>query len=89
MGEPGMFSLLMGGVSSEERAGASALNFLVISLVQAGAVAATGASFARFGYPTVLRTVAVVALIAALAFWALLGRTTQLEAKSVSVSVDA
>jgi hypothetical protein len=31
MGEPGMFSLLMGGVNPEERAGASALNFLVIS----------------------------------------------------------
>jgi len=89
MGEPGMFSLLMGGVNPEERAGASALNFLVISLVQAGAVAATGASFARFGYPTVLRTVAVVALMAAVAFWALLGRNTQPEAKSVSLSVDA
>jgi len=88
MGEPGMFSLLMSGVEPEERAGASALNFLVISLVQAGAVAATGASFARFGYPTVLRTVAVVALMAAVAFWALLGRSPQLEAKSVSVSVD-
>jgi MFS family permease len=89
MGEPGMFSLLMGGVNPEERAGASALNFLVISLVQAGAVAATGASFARFGYPTVLRTVAVVALMAAVAFWVLLGRTAQLQAKSLSVNVDA
>jgi len=88
MGEPGMFSLLMSSVEPEERAGTSALNFLVISLVQAGAVAATGASFARFGYPTVLRTVAVVALMAAVAFWALLGRSPQLEAKSVSVSVD-
>jgi MFS family permease len=89
MGEPGMFSLLMGGVNPEERAGASALNFLVISLVQAGAVAATGASFARFGYPTVLRTVAVVALMAAVAFWVLLGRPPQLQAKSLSVNVDA
>jgi predicted MFS family arabinose efflux permease len=73
MGEPGMFSLLMGSVHPDERAGASALNFLVISLVQAGAVAATGASLTRFGYPAVLGTTAVVALIAAVVFWLLLG----------------
>ncbi len=74
MSEPGMFSLLMTGVAPEERAGASALNFLVISLVQAGAVAATGTSFARFGYPTVLATIAMVGALAAVAFWFLLGR---------------
>ncbi len=58
-----MFSLLMSGVAPSERAGASALNFLVISLVQAGAVAATGACFTRFGYPPVIATIAVVALV--------------------------
>ncbi len=73
MGEPGMFSLLMGSVHPDERAGASALNFLVISLVQAGAVAVTGASITRFGYPAVLGTLAVIALIAAVMFWLLLG----------------
>lgn len=89
MTEPGMFSLLMSGVLPGERAGASAMNFLVISLVQAGAVAATGASFARFGYPAVLGTMAVVALIAAVAFWGLLGRNVQLTAKPASASLDA
>ena len=69
-----MFSVLMGSVNPDERAGVSALNFLVISLVQAGAVAATVASFTRFGYPAVLGTTALVALIAAVAFWLLLGK---------------
>jgi MFS family permease len=72
MSEPGLFSLLMSGVPQEQRTGASALNFLVISLVQAGAVAATGASIARFGYPTVLGAISVLAAIAATAFWILL-----------------
>ena len=86
MSEPGLFSLLMSGVAPSERAGASSLNFLVISLVQAVAVAATGASFTRFGYPTVLGTIALVALLAAVAFWALLGR--KLETKPASIALD-
>jgi len=89
MSEPGMFSLLMNGVAPGERAGASALNFLVISLVQAGAVAATGASFTRFGYPAVLGTLAGVALIAAIAFRVLLGRNDLMAATSVPKVLDA
>jgi MFS family permease len=86
MSEPGLFSLLMSGVAPDERAGASSMNFLVISLVQAVAVAATGASFTRFGYPTVLGTIALVALLAALAFWGLLGR--KLKTKPASIALD-
>jgi predicted MFS family arabinose efflux permease len=71
MSAPGMFSLLMSSVPQEQRAGASALNFFVISIVQAGAVAATGTSIARFGYPVVLGAIAIVAAIAATAFWML------------------
>jgi MFS family permease len=89
MSEPGMFSLLMGGVAPEERAGASALNFLVISLVQAGTVAATGASLARFGYPTVLGGIAFVAAIAALTFWGLLGRHVPMASNPAPARVDA
>jgi len=85
MSEPGMFSLLMSGVPPHERAGASALNFLVISLAQAGAVAATGVSIARFGYPSALAGMAVVALIAAVAFWGFLGRIFPLTIKPASV----
>jgi len=62
-------------VTPAEQAGASALNFLVISLTQAIAVAAAGASFARFGYPAVLYAMAGVALVAALFFRFLLGKS--------------
>jgi predicted MFS family arabinose efflux permease len=75
MSEPGLFSLLMKHVTPAEQAGASALNFLVISLTQAIAVAAAGASFARFGYPAVLYAMAGVALVAAFFFRFLLGET--------------
>jgi hypothetical protein len=51
-------------------------------------VAVTGASFTRFGYPTVLGTIAIVALIAALAFWVLLGRNFLVATKPVSASLD-
>jgi predicted MFS family arabinose efflux permease len=74
MSEPGMFSLLMSRVADSERAGASALNFLVISSSQALAAAVAGASFGRFGYPTVLAVIALVALGAAVAFRAMLGK---------------
>jgi len=65
MSEPGMNTLLMNKMSPAERSGASALNFLVMSLSQSFAAAAAGASFTRFGYPAVLTVTAVVALGAA------------------------
>jgi predicted MFS family arabinose efflux permease len=73
MSEPGLFTLLMSRVSPAEQAGASALNFLVISLGQAGAVAAAGASFVRFGYPRALLAMAVIALGSSFLFHRLLG----------------
>lgn len=68
MAEPGLYSLLMNRVQPAEQAGASAMNFLAISLAQAIAVAATGASLERFGYPPVLWAMAGVALLAAIYF---------------------
>jgi predicted MFS family arabinose efflux permease len=65
MSEPGMYTLLMNRMAAAERNGASALNFLVISLSQALAAAAAGASFTRFGYPAVLMGTAIIALFAA------------------------
>jgi MFS family permease len=73
MNEPGMYSLLMNQVKPAEQTGASALNFLVISLAQAIAAAAAGDSFARFGYPAVIGVTAGVALAAAFLFRLLLG----------------
>jgi predicted MFS family arabinose efflux permease len=75
MSEPGMFTLLMNQVAASQRTGASALNFLVVNLSQAVAAMAAGASFARFGYPTVLRVIAGVAFVAACLFRFLLSQT--------------
>jgi predicted MFS family arabinose efflux permease len=73
MSEPGMYMLLMNKMAPSERSGASALNFLVMSLSQSFAAAAAGASFTRFGYPAVLSVTAVVALAAAALSRLLLG----------------
>jgi MFS family permease len=73
MSEPGMYSLLMSEVAPAERTGASALNFLVISVAQALAALAAGFGFARFGYPVVLCVIAGVALMSAILFRRLLG----------------
>lgn len=63
MSEPGMYSLLMSRVQESQRAGASAVNVLVISGARAAAAGAAGIAFVRFGYPTVM--MAIVAVIAA------------------------
>lgn len=68
MCDPGLQSLLMDGVAPEERSGAAAMNFLVISIAQAGAAAAAGAAFGRFGYPAVLIGIGTATAVAALAF---------------------
>jgi predicted MFS family arabinose efflux permease len=75
MSEPGMYSLLMNQVRPAERSGASALNFLVISISQAVAATAAGASLVRFGYPAVLFAMALMAGFAAFMFRRLLDNT--------------
>jgi MFS family permease len=73
MSEPGMYTLLMNKMAPAERNGASALNYLVISVSQSLAASTAGASFTRFGYPAVLCVTAVVALAAAALSRLLLG----------------
>jgi MFS family permease len=73
MSEPGIFTLLMDRMLPEERTGASALMFLVISLSQATSEALSGAGFSHFGYPVVMFAAAGLALLAATLFRALLG----------------
>ncbi|MGA8233599.1 MAG: MFS transporter [Candidatus Acidiferrales bacterium] len=75
MSEPGMYSLLMSQVKPEEQTGASTMNFLVIGLAQMIAAAAAGAAFARFGYSAVLGAAAILALLSAILFQLLLGKT--------------
>jgi predicted MFS family arabinose efflux permease len=71
-----MYSLLMNHVLPPERGGASALNYLFLSLANAAAAAAAGELFARFGYPPVLGVIAVLAVGAALLFKLLLGQSS-------------
>jgi predicted MFS family arabinose efflux permease len=73
MSEPGILALLMNRVKPEERTGVSALNFLVMGLVNAIAAASTGMALTRFGYPTVLGAAAGVAVVSAILFRFLLG----------------
>lgn len=74
MSEPAIYSLLMSQVAPAEQAGASALNFLVISFAQAIATTVAGVAFVRFGYPAVLGVAAGVALATAVLFRSMLGR---------------
>jgi MFS family permease len=73
MNEPGLYSLLMDRVPPDQREGAAASNSLVSSASQALAAMLAGAAFARFGYPTPMISIAVIATVAAALFWYLVG----------------
>jgi MFS family permease len=73
MSGPGIYSLLMNRMPKEQHSTASALNICVMSVFQAGAAAAAGTLFLKFGYPTVLLFIGGVAIAAALLFKGLLG----------------
>jgi len=68
MNEPGLYSLLMNMVPAEDRSGAAASNSLVTSGVNAAAATLTGSAFLRYGYPSVLRGIALMAILAASLF---------------------
>ena len=72
MSEPGMYTLLINRVRHGERAGASALNLLVISGARAIAASAAGLAFTRFGYPAVMVAVGVAIFAAGCIFRVLL-----------------
>jgi MFS family permease len=74
MSEPGMYTLLMSRVRREERAGASALSLLVISVARAIAAAIAGVAFAQFGYPAVMAAISFAILVSGAAFGLLLRR---------------
>ncbi len=69
MNEPGLYSLLMNMVPAEQRGGASACNSVVMSSSQAIAATLAGGAFVRYGYPSSLRGIAAIALVAATLFW--------------------
>ena len=73
MNEPGIYSLLMDRVPPDQREAAAASNSLVSSASQALAAMLAGAAFARFGYPTPMISIAIIATLAAALFWYLVG----------------
>jgi predicted MFS family arabinose efflux permease len=80
MSGPGLYSLLMTRVPEAERSTASAAQNMASALCQAASAAITGSCLGRFGYPTVLSGIAVVAFVAAILLFALLGMPRRAEA---------
>ena len=74
MSEPCLFSMLMTRVAPPERSGASAMNFLVVSLAGIIAALAAGALFPRVGYGATLLLCAGMTAVAAGLFYALVRR---------------
>jgi len=77
MNEPGLYSLLMNKVPAELRSEASASNNLVIAGSQVIAAVLAGGAFIRYGYPSTLRVIALVAMLAGCLCWTLLGHSKQ------------
>jgi MFS family permease len=68
MSEPGIYSLLMGIVPKELRAGASASMTLVLALSQLVAAVSAGWAFTNLGYPRALGLIALIAICAGILF---------------------
>ena len=68
MSEPGMSTYLMDHSKERERGGAAALYMLIIFGGQAVAAKLSGLALVRFGYPAVMATAALLAIIAGLCF---------------------
>jgi MFS family permease len=71
MNEPGLYSLLMNTVPAEERGGASAANSIAMAASQTIAATLAGVAFVRYGYPSALRGIALIAIFAAALFWSM------------------
>lgn len=69
--EPAILNSLMNCVAPAERSGASALYFIMTSIVGSIAAYAGGAAISRFGYSPVFLTSGSIAVIAAFLFFAL------------------
>jgi MFS family permease len=76
MSEPGMFSFLMDHASERERGGAASMYMLILFVGQAVASRVSGLALVRFGYPAVMTTAAVLAIVAGLCFRLAMSRRT-------------
>lgn len=72
MSEPGMYSVLMKPVPPSQMGAAAALNMMAIMLAQVIAAPVSGMLIARFGYPLVVRSAALLAVVSGVVFWILL-----------------
>lgn len=68
MGEPSLFALLMNRVTEQERAGASTVMLITMSVAGTAAAALAGIAISRFGYLPSLSIAAILAAIAAVMF---------------------
>lgn len=73
---PGIYQMLMESVPEQDRSTASAVQNLSGALCQAATAAVTGICIVRFGYGSVMRADAVVALLGGICF-VLLGRSAR------------
>jgi predicted MFS family arabinose efflux permease len=73
MSAPGLYNLLMSKVPDEERSTASSMTMFCNAVMGSGATAGAGILFVRFGYPHVLAGIAMLAVVAAILFWILVG----------------
>ena len=81
MSAPGLYNMLMSNVSEEEQSAASSITLFCNALVGAGSTACAGILFTKFGYPSVLTGIGVLAIVAATVFRILVGSSN----RSVSV----
>jgi MFS family permease len=77
MSEPGLYTLLMDSVRTEERSAAAALNFMAASSAQAVAAAVSGAVIERVGYGTMLVIASFICILAGMLFRTLLHAAPQ------------
>jgi MFS family permease len=77
MSSPGLYNLLMNETPDAERSAAAAMTLFCNALVASVATAGAGVLLTRFGYPPVLFSLAVVALVIALLFRFLLSPPQQ------------
>jgi MFS family permease len=68
MSAPGLYSLLMDKTADHDRSTAAAMTLFCNALIGSAATAGAGILFARFGYPSVLSGISVLALAAGLLF---------------------
>jgi MFS family permease len=79
MSGPGLYTLLMTRIPDAERSTASAVQNMASALSQAASAAVTGSCLVRFGYPTVLSGIALIAIAASLLLFILLGSRSHAE----------